>query len=273
MAIPVTCPGCLKRFNVSDKFAGKTGPCPNCQKQIKIPELSEQVIIHAPEVEGPKDSKGGAILKPIRRSEVKLSPPVIIAAGVSIVAVLAIALGLGLSGQQPATWLLATGSLALALPLVFVGYWFLRDDELQGYQGRELWVRCIVCAIAFSITWGVYSIVPAYVSGYSSMQEFSGLDMAIFIPVMILIGSLASLAALELEYMTALLHYVLYFSVTFFLAWLSGAQLSEPLSNGKQPPTPEPSTVQTAPANPQPNQQPTTPAAEPPEKQIPNLLQ
>lgn len=37
MPILVTCPGCKAQFNVSEKFAGKTGPCPKCKAPIKIP--------------------------------------------------------------------------------------------------------------------------------------------------------------------------------------------------------------------------------------------
>ena len=48
MPIPVICPGCKASFRVSDKFAGKTGPCPKCKTTIKIPEAvpqTEQVVI------------------------------------------------------------------------------------------------------------------------------------------------------------------------------------------------------------------------------------
>ena len=41
MPIQVTCPSCLKRFQVSDKFAGKSGPCPNCKKSLRVPDKSE----------------------------------------------------------------------------------------------------------------------------------------------------------------------------------------------------------------------------------------
>ena len=35
MAIDVTCPSCHTRFQVSDKFAGKSGPCPKCKNTIR----------------------------------------------------------------------------------------------------------------------------------------------------------------------------------------------------------------------------------------------
>ncbi|MEM7784324.1 MAG: hypothetical protein AAF623_13300, partial [Planctomycetota bacterium] len=74
MAIRVTCTKCHTRFNVSDKFAGQTGPCPKCKASIKIPDKSEEVVISAPKSSGPTDTQGRAIIDPIRRHESKISP-------------------------------------------------------------------------------------------------------------------------------------------------------------------------------------------------------
>ena len=41
MPIQVTCANCLKRFQVSDKFAGKTGACPNCKSTMTPKENQE----------------------------------------------------------------------------------------------------------------------------------------------------------------------------------------------------------------------------------------
>ena len=50
MAISVVCSGCKTRFNVSDQFAGRTGPCPKCKKLIKIPQRAAgEVTIQEPE--------------------------------------------------------------------------------------------------------------------------------------------------------------------------------------------------------------------------------
>jgi hypothetical protein len=148
MTIAVTCPSCLKRFSVSDKFAGKSGPCPSCKKTIKIPEKAEEVVIHAPEDAAPKDSKGRSVLKPIRRTEVNLSLPVILAASLTTIVIFGLALGFGLSGGAPAA-LLGIAAVVLAVPLVFVGYWFLHDDELDSFKGKELLMRCAVCGLLF----------------------------------------------------------------------------------------------------------------------------
>ena len=53
MPINVVCTGCRKRFQVADAHAGKTGPCPSCQKPIKIPRPEDEVVIQEPENFGP----------------------------------------------------------------------------------------------------------------------------------------------------------------------------------------------------------------------------
>src|SRR5262245_16222518 len=92
MPIQVTCPGCHKRFTVSDKSAGQKGPCPKCKTVIQIPDKSEEVVIHAPEDFGPKDAKGTAVLKPITRSEAKFSTTAAVLIGVAVVAILVVAI-------------------------------------------------------------------------------------------------------------------------------------------------------------------------------------
>src|SRR5688500_15735095 len=92
MPIDVTCPGCKTRFPVSEKFAGKQGPCPKCKTVIKIPEPKDQVIIHSPELEGPKDPTGQLVLKPIARKESRLSAVQLVAIFGGVVVVLIVAL-------------------------------------------------------------------------------------------------------------------------------------------------------------------------------------
>lgn len=233
MPIQVTCPGCLKRFTVNDKFAGKSGPCPSCRKVIKIPDKSDEVVIHAPEETGPKDSTGKSVLKPIRRKEVKLSIPVMLAAGISTFVVFGLAVGIRLTGEAPPTALLAIGAMLLAPPLVFAGYWFLRDDELEGYSGRELIVRCGICALAFAGCWLLFAFVPVYLTGEKSIAEVPGSYMLFTIPAMIIIGTFVSVGALELEFVQGALHYLLYLAVTLFLALIMGTKLSDSFSGGQ----------------------------------------
>ena len=45
MTIKVTCSKCAKTYEVSDKFGGMTGPCPKCNAQIRVPNLSENFVV------------------------------------------------------------------------------------------------------------------------------------------------------------------------------------------------------------------------------------
>ena len=76
MSIIVVCPGCLKSFKVSDKFAGKTGPCPNCKRTLQVPTKEQEVKVHAPEAfaGGGKSTTGKLVTKPIARVNAKLRP-------------------------------------------------------------------------------------------------------------------------------------------------------------------------------------------------------
>src|SRR5688572_29605238 len=96
MPIQVTCPGCKAQFNVSEKFAGKNGPCPKCKAPIVIPAAAPvaattsggksvpgappplkaaDVKIHAPEeaLKSEKSKTGRPTLKPIFHNDMRLS--------------------------------------------------------------------------------------------------------------------------------------------------------------------------------------------------------
>ena len=126
MPIQVTCTGCHARFKVSDKFAGKEGPCPKCKTKLKIPTKEEEVVIHAPdEFEGAKDSTGKSVLKPIERTETKFSLPLAIISGAAclIIPILAFVFGKTYADAGgPPAFLLGLGALLLAFPLAWAGY-------------------------------------------------------------------------------------------------------------------------------------------------------
>lgn len=227
MPINVTCPSCLTRFQVNDKFAGKSGPCPKCKATIKIPDKSEEVVIHAPKDEAPKDSKGVSVIKPIRREEVKLSLPLLIGVSVGALIAFGVALGLGISKTPPPAALLAAGALVLSLPLVIGGYWFLHNDELQGFQGKELLGRASLCAAIFSLTWLIYVFVPPTVGFNDRVSDTNPVTMALMIGAMIAVGSVAAVLILELEVSQGVMLFMVYFVITFVLAWMAGAPLSE----------------------------------------------
>src|SRR5262245_36585905 len=167
MAIDVTCPGCKTRFQVSDKFAGKQGPCPKCKGIIKVPAKSEQVVIHAPtEVSGPKGVTGQPVFKPIAWKETRVTTPqiVAIAAAVVVVLLVTIVLSLAFKGRPPLI-VLVVGSVVLAPPLAFAGYAFLRDTELEPHRGQELWLRLVAPSVVYPGLWALYWGAFSYLAG------------------------------------------------------------------------------------------------------------
>ena len=223
MPIQVTCPGCLARFTVSDKYAGKTGPCPKCKKVIVVPDKSQEVVIHAPEPSGPKDSKGVAVLKPIRRTEFRVGVKTWAATIVGALSVVGIAIAVRYSNSPPPVWLLVLGAIALAPPIVMLGYTFFRDDELAGYSGKEYLVRTAICSVVFAFTWLLYYWIAPYLNDSKSLVDVPGSLMAIVMIGMLVVGSGVSLATLELETGQSVLQYLSYFAVCFFLfVWKLG---------------------------------------------------
>jgi hypothetical protein len=225
MPIQVTCPGCHKRFQVSDKFAGQQGPCPSCKTLINIPKKEDEAVIHAPEQFGAKGQGGRAIFQPIARTETKFSPAV--AGIVALITLLVFALAWlnrpEDGSEGPSKLLLAIGAVVLGPPLAYAGYTFLRDDELEPYRGISLWIRVAIVGVVYAVIWGV---VGYWIKGYflemEPGQQFETFQLAIVIPAMIAVGAFASFAALDLEVSTAAIHFGLYLLVTVLLRLTMG---------------------------------------------------
>ena len=225
MPIQVTCPSCLKRFQVSDKFAGKTGPCPNCKKQIKVPDASEEVVIHAPDDGAPKDRQGVSILKPLKRTETDVTRKGMFITFGAIFLALSAAIGLRWGMETIPVYILALGALLLAPPLIWSGYSFVRDSELEPYVGADLRNRILILSVILAALWLVYCFVPSYVLELDSPTEMGYLSFGIVLIVMIGLGTLASAATFDLEPVNGLTLAGLYFIVTVILAVISGLSL------------------------------------------------
>jgi hypothetical protein len=234
MPIAIICPGCHSRFQVSEKFGGKQGPCPKCKTLINIPKASEQVKIAEPDdYGGTKDTKGKLVLKPIEREETHLSPNAVVAIGAVCILTLGLAWMIGRAwqvepepGTEPGTTVhappdvpplvLGIGAVLLAPPLVLAGYSFLRDDELEPYRGRALWIRAALCAAAYAALWGAYALLNqrGFLSG-PQVWIFAG-------PPFFVVGGAAAFAALDLEFGSAVMHYAFYLGVTVVLRLVMG---------------------------------------------------
>ena len=212
MPIPVLCPGCKIRFNVSDKFAGKKGPCPKCKTIITIPAApKEEVKIHAPQefAAGGKDKSGRPALKPIARQEAKLNLKLV---GVILGASAVVLLGcLALRGVEDKTPLVAVGLALISPPLAVAGYSVLRDQELGAYRGRELWIRAAICGAVYALLWALY--IPLRISGLAG-DPYQWLFVA---PIFIGLGAGASFSTFDLDFGSGALHYCFFLLVTLLL--------------------------------------------------------
>jgi hypothetical protein len=219
MSIIVVCPGCLKSFEVSDKFAGKSGPCPSCKKTLTVPEKSQEVKIHAPEefAGGGRSRTGKLVTKPIAFATAKLQPVTAVAIGAAVLVVLAIAWIGGRAHLFDSTIAVAVGLLVVTPPLVAAAYSVLHDAELEPYRGKELYLRSALCALAYMALWGLFALLAArgLISGDLWVWLFVG-------PPFVLAGGLFAMAALDLDYGDALFHYGFYLLATLILRWAAG---------------------------------------------------
>jgi hypothetical protein len=246
MPIQVTCSGCKATFNVSEKYAGRQGPCPKCKAVITIPKLEaakkvEEVKIAAPEeaAGGAKTAAGRPVLKPIERRDAKLSP-VIAGAILGVIVVAFVAAWLAgptllapaplvlpeersdptLSSAHNLQWwtaytLRAVGLLIVGMPIVWAGYLVMRDDELEPFRGTGLLVRSLICFLIYSVLWGAYAFIPSDVTS-------SGYAWLYLAPPFFIVGFVAAFYCFELDVTSAAFHYIGFVTLTLMLGMTAG---------------------------------------------------
>ena len=199
----------MARFDVSEKFAGKEGPCPKCKKIIQVPALEEQVVVHAPEHSGPKDSSGQAILKPIARSETKLS-------GLHL-AIIGAAIALFVGGaffvrsmypgkELLPQWVLGLGALLVAVPIAYAGYTFLRNQDAAPFYGQDLWSRLGICAVVYAALW---LLMPVMAYAFPGNQ----VGAIVALVGMISAGGAIGMLVLQFDFFFGILHYGMFLGI------------------------------------------------------------
>lgn len=219
MPISVVCPTCKARFQVSDKFAGKQGPCPKCKAPITIPKLEEQVQIHAPEefTSGGKTVTGEAVMKPITRKETRLQLIPTVIAVCAALAVVAIAAFAGKIFKDIFV-LRAVALVAISVPITAAGYSFLREQELEPHRGLWLWVRAGICGLCFSILWLGFSYIPVDLRS-STWSYF------LIAPVFLSAAGGIAFACFDLDFPNGFLLSCFYTTGTLALGWLAGLDM------------------------------------------------
>jgi hypothetical protein len=225
MSIVVVCPGCLKSFKVSDRFAGKSGPCPSCKRTLQIPTKEEEVKVHEPEAfaGGGKSTTGKLVTKPIDRVNAKLRPmTTTLIAAATVLVLLATWFGRCLGAFEcckvfdiPLAAIL--GLLLVSPPLTVAAYEMLRDDELEPYRGKALCLRASGCGLAYAALWGVFALLAS--RGVITGEWWNWIVVLLpFVPI----GGLAATGAFDLEFGDGVFHYAFYLLATGLLRWIAG---------------------------------------------------
>ena len=222
MSIIVVCQNCLQRFKVSDKFAGKKGPCPKCQTILRVPLKEEEVKVHSAEEtrQGPRGKSGELVLKPVAREKIQIGKGTWIVIGVGVVALPLVALILrGNASVEMRRVIAAAGVLLLAPPFVVSGYWFLKNDDLEPYHGRALWIRATICSFIYVLCWlGYATLVPPEWKNEFWKWAFLG-------PAFGALGATAAFACFDLDLGSGFFHFTYYAGGTALLGLLMGLPL------------------------------------------------
>ncbi len=217
MSILVTCPGCHTRFQVGDQFAGKSGPCPKCKVTIRVPTKQEEVKVIEPEqfASGGRGASGRLSVKPIARKELKIRPAMAAAVAGSVLLVLLVAWA-ARGPISKSVLLQAVGLLLISPPLAIAGYSILRDDELEPHRGLALYLRGVICAVAYAALWAAY----AYLAKPAMTDEIW--NWIFVAPPFLVAGGLVALVSFNLEFGDGMFHYSFYLLATVVLRKVAG---------------------------------------------------
>ena len=222
MAISVVCAKCQARFNVSDKFAGQTGPCPKCKQPIKIPKAMGDVTIHGPSKPAESSQSGQMPTAPIIFKEESVSPISVTILLVTGVLVLLAAYASGKVfhvefGHPSIPFLLqALTAFFVAIPCVNVGYTVMRDKELEPYKGRSLTIRVLICSMVYASLW--------YVRGTIGIENPEIWQWTFLAPVFLFAGGLTAVLSFDIDWGVGVSHYSFYVILIALMRYLAGLQ-------------------------------------------------
>ena len=214
MGIQVICPGCMRRFEVSDRFAGKKGPCPKCGHIIEIPK--ENVIVHAPDeiiVEGRK-VKNPDFVRPIEREPYAFTRGQLIFNGVLAVVVLSFACLFSFLGSGPMKWLAAAlGIFVVACPMAKYGYIMVRNpDDLEIFLGRELYKKAFFVALGYTLCWFLFELTLLYLN--------PGFFFFLYLIPIAILASFVPLVVFDTDFGDSLMLFMLYVLLIILLRGL-----------------------------------------------------
>jgi hypothetical protein len=108
------------------------------------------------------------------------------------------------------------GLLLISPPIILAAYTFLRDDELEPYRDRDLYLRLGICTLSYLVLWGAL--------GYATDRLMTGeIWQWLYVgPPFFVVGSLVALACFDLDFTNAFFHYSFYILLTIALRWIAG---------------------------------------------------
>lgn len=195
-------------------------------------------MIHAPELEaGAKGVDGRNVLKTYRKKDVKFKPLMFAAvAGVTLVTFLVALLLRGSEMLQTAFPLpLVFGAIILGPPLAWAGYTFLRDSELEPYQGTALIVRSLICGLVYALCWGIYMFVAEQLfadKDFSTMLQLEIFQLVVLAAGVLGIGTFAAFVSFDLEPFAGFFGCAMFFGTTILLRLVLGLAALPGLMSG-----------------------------------------
>jgi hypothetical protein len=208
MAIDIICSGCFKRFQVSDQFAGRSGPCPGCETIIAIPKLEDQIVIGEPDDKPGSPGSRTNVKGIVRRVGFFQRFEVITLC--SLFAVIAMfAVVIRILQTDPVThlnWttgsLFGLGLILLSLGSSVLGYGVLKDSEIESFDRRNLIIRSISTAIIyFLLASGFIACTLLFTHDDPRTLILAVVGIACFS-----IASFAPMVFYEMEFMQGALH-------------------------------------------------------------------
>ena len=210
MAIDVICPGCHKRFQVSDQFAGQKGPCPGCKTIIQIPKLEDVVVVHERET---TSSGAPAKLNSIRRQHTTAGKSELLcASGALLAGLLSTILVRFLSETEPNPGFFTTlliGSL-LGSSTSLLGNIVLRGQDNGSNYGRKTIVRACLVGVIYTVIWRMLVLI----SDGLLVEDGSVILPAVIILAIALtaISTFLPMFVFDFEYQQGLVHVALFIS-------------------------------------------------------------
>ena len=214
MAIDVICTGCHKRFQVSEQFAGRKGPCPACKTIIEIPKLEDVVVVHERE-----QTKTGAPAKldSIRRQRTTVSKLELIISGATLVVGLALAFAARFSISetvtQPSGLINLIAGLSLGVATSCLSYVILRNQDAEIINDKSTLFKGIGVGLLYGGVWRLQHLI---------IDNVLMMDGTVILPAVIILAlatvaivSFAPMAAFEFEYSQG------FISVCLFVAMLA----------------------------------------------------